>query len=245
MDLELEWVTLMCMSSFYGNHISIFTLEDDNGDIVGHNAFIINNYQYKGNKITVALSSAGMVDAGKVKTPGLFLQLIKESIKDYIGDLVIAFPNKNADVFWTRILKYRTLTENYYYITPETLNMAFDEEVHFDWKRTEDFIDFRSKKNWKNTYEYITIGDFELIYKEYKGNIELFHINKISQDLVKAISQIFAKGFTRANIISIYGKELMEAGFVLSKHNNFVMEWQNKKYEGESFECQMIDSDIF
>ncbi len=228
-----------------GDKYTSFVAEDENGDIVGHNAFIINDYHFKGQRVSVALSSAGMVDANKVKTPGLFLKLIKASIKDFTGDLVIAFPNKNADVFWTRILKFKTQTENYYYVTPESLNTTFNQEVHFNWERTTEFIDFRSKKNWKNKYEYMRIGDFEMIYKEYCGNIELFYINKICKELVQAILEIFSKGYTRANIISVYGKELMEAGFVLSNHNNFVMEWKNINYEGELFECQMIDSDVF
>jgi hypothetical protein len=219
--------------------------EDNDGIIVGHNAFVVNKYLYQGDEITVSLSSGGMVDNLKVKSPGLFLLLIKATISNFTSDLVIAFPNKNANVFWTKILKYKTLTENYYSITPHTLNLSFNKEVIFDWRRTNDFIQFRSKNNWKNTYEYISIGDFELIYKVYNDNIELFYINKISKEFIQALSQIFHKGYKKANIISIYGKELIEAGFYLSKHNDFVMEWINKKYEGAQFECQMIDSDVF
>lgn len=243
-NIELNWNRYDYWYNKNGHYTSMVA-ENEKGDIVGHNALIINDYLYKRKSIVVGLSSAGMVDKHKVTSPGLFLQLIKASIDNFNGDLVIAFPNKNADVFWRKILKFNFLAENYYYVTPETINRDFNKDIEFKWTRSGSFIDHRINKNKKYEYKRISKLDFELIYKEYDGNIELLYINKIGKELIEALIEIFDEGYNRANIISIYGKELIEAGFVLSHHNNFVFEWKNKAFEGIPFECQMIDSDVF
>jgi hypothetical protein len=219
---------------------------EEDGIIVGHNAFVINKYIIDDEPILIGLSAAGMVDAEKVKNPGTFLKLI-EATRDCFNfiDIVVAFPNKKAEPFWTRVLKFKTISENYYYVTPDTLNIAANRKVEFYITRTKEFLINRTENHGRYSYQKHSIDDFEFIYKEYNGNIELVYISNISEKLVNAIEYLFGLGFKRVNIISIYSEFLIDYGFQKGTHNVFVYEWLNKKYNNRIFECQMIDSDVF
>ncbi len=214
------------------------------GEVVGHNGLVDREYIYNGDPIKVALSIGGMVSP-YYKKPGLFLKMLNHSINNYSGDCIIAFPNKNAEPFWCRILKYNTLEDNYFSITPESLNFDFKEEVNFNLQRTEKFIIRRTKNHPRYNYDEHTIGDFKMITKEYNGNIELVYINKISPEIVAGLKNIFNQGFKKINTINIYKDQLQSLGFVKGHHNLFVYKWYNEKYKDVSFECQMIDSDVF
>jgi hypothetical protein len=229
----------------FNNKYTAVICEQDNL-IVGHNAFIINEHVFKGQTIKVALSVAGMVDSENSKSPGTFLKLIESTIKIFNSvDIVIAFPNKKAEPFWTRVLKFNTIYDNYFYITPELLKISEKTQIDFEINRKEEYISKRIDNHGKFIYHKHKINDFEFIFKEYNGNIELIYINKISNELYEALQYIFEKGFNRINIISIYGEELMKFGFEKSTHNVFVYKWLNEKLKNEKFDCQMIDSDVF
>jgi hypothetical protein len=217
----------------------------DNNQIVAHNAFITNNYTINSNNIKIAISSGGMVDSGLVKTPGMFLNILKYSINNYDGDAIIAFPNSKAEPFWTRILKFETICDNYFYIVRDNLNYDFNELINFKISRNNQFVEYRTYLNPKFKYEKIVLNDQEVIYKEYNGNIELVYINMISHDLIKILEILFNMGFERLNIINIYKYALEKIGFLQGKHNIFVYKWLNKEFENITFECQMIDSDVF
>ena len=229
----------------YGEGYSSIVYEE-NGVISGHNAFVINNYVLDGKEIKVALSAAGMVSPSRSKNPGTFLKLIQENTKLFEEvDVLIAFPNKKAELFWTKVLKFDTVYQNYYYVTPKTLVKNASKVVQFSMKRTEAFLNKRTELNTRYNYQQMTINLSVFIYKEYNGNIELVYISRISEDLVKFLETIFNQGFKRVNIISIYGDVLKEFGFVLSSHNVFVYKWLNKSLAQDVFDCQMIDSDVF
>jgi len=229
----------------FENKYTAVVYEKDNV-IIGHNAFIINEYVYNEQPLKVGLSVAGMVDAENSKSPGTFLKLIESTIKIFDNvDIVIAFPNKKAEPFWTRVLKFNTIINNYFYVTPDLLKSPQKVEIDFKINRNRDYFDKRIDNHGKFTYHKHKINDFEFIYKEYNGTIELIYINKISNELYDALQYIFSKGYKRINIISIYKNELLSFGFVEDRHNVFVYKWQNSKFTNEIFECQMIDSDVF
>lgn len=226
-----------------GEYCSTICVMDN--QVVAHNAFISNIYSINNNNIKVAISSGGMVDSGLVKTPGMFLKILKHSISNYNGDAIIAFPNSKAEPFWTKILKFDTIYENYFSLVKENLNYDFKESIRFKLSRNNKFIEYRTNLNPKYKYEKILLNEQEVIYKEYNGHIELIYINMISPDLLKILEGIFNMGFERLNIINIYKEALEKIGFIQGKHNTFVYKWLNKEYENVKFECQMIDSDVF
>ncbi len=234
--------------NYWYNNEGIYTsvVAEENGIVVGHNAFVINNYLHKGQNIKVGLSAAGMVDSELVKNPGTFLKLI-EATRDLFNylDIIIAFPNKKAEPFWTRVLKFTTIHDNYYFITPDLLNSEVNRSIDFNFSRNTTFIEKRIHNHGRFHYIQHRIGDIDFIFKEFNENIELVYLSKISAKILDVLNYIFNKGYKRINIISIYGEALMQYGFVKGKHNVFVYQWQNKIFENDVFECQMIDSDVF
>lgn len=215
------------------------------GRVVGHNAFIPVVYQYEGKPLRMALSAGGMVDSASIKIPGVFLKMVQWSVEQWDGDGIISFPNAKSEAFYTRILKFNALFRNYYTITPDTLNMDFQDEKSFLFSRQESFLEKRYLHHPRYTYEEMKVGDLRMIIKEYDGHIELMYIDKINHNLVEGLKQIFNRGYQRVNVISAYGDILLKAGFVEGKHNAFVFHWKNDALKDLVFECQMIDSDVF
>ena len=89
------------------------------GRIVGHNAIIENYYFIRNMKLLVGLFSGGVVDK---KYAGVFHKILNKSMGSFSGDLLIAFPNKNSEPFFTKLLSFRSF-ENYYSITSKKIKV--------------------------------------------------------------------------------------------------------------------------
>ena len=215
------------------------------GKVVGHNAFIPVTYRFAGRDVSMALSAGGMVDSASIQIPGVFLKMLQWSVDHFSGDGVMAFPNAKAEPFWTRVLRFNTIYDNYFTVTPETLNRDFCEERSFLFERPETFLVKRYLKHPRYRYEEIREGDIRMIFKEYEGHIELVYIDRINPNLIKGLERIFSRGYRCVNIISIYGDILQKAGFEQGRHNVFVYRWKDEAMKDVVFECQMIDSDVF
>jgi len=215
------------------------------GRVVGHNALIPLTYRYDGRDLKMALSAGGMVDSGSIQIPGVFLKMLQWSMDHFHGDGVMAFPNAKAEPFWVRVLKFNTIYNNYYTVTPESLNREFRGEKSFLFQRPESFLAKRYLHHPRYQYEEMIVGDLRMIIKVYEGHIELVYIDRINENLVKGLNLIFQRGYDRINTISIYGDLLKEAGFADGRHNAFVYKWKDDYMKDVVFECQMIDSDVF
>ena len=93
---------------------SIVAVHD--GKVVGHNAIICNDYYVKKKKVNVGLSSGGMVNP---EFSGIFYQILKQNILKFKGDILIAFPNKNSEKFFTKIFQFNSIDQNYYSLNQE------------------------------------------------------------------------------------------------------------------------------
>ena len=219
-----------------------------NGEIVGHNAIIDREYIYRGNKIRVGLSSGGMVDSNRVKSPGLFLKMLREGISEYKGDVIIAFPNKKAEPFWIRILKFNVIEDGHYWVLEKEKFRG--ELCKFDYGneqiiRPKEFLKWRLDDHPRNEYEYLTHGKVTIAIKVYNNWIELLYINQLHKDIIVLISEIFSRGYTRINTISTNSLFWKELGFVNGEYNKFVYCWKNPIYSNDVFPCSMVDSDVF
>ena len=79
---------------------------EDNGKIVGHNAIIMNEYMFKNARIRVGLISGSMVIP---EYCGLFYEVLKYSIEEFKRDIIIGFPNKKAEGFYTKIFNFKKI----------------------------------------------------------------------------------------------------------------------------------------
>ena len=215
------------------------------GKVVGHNAFIPVTYRYGGRDVRMALSAGGMVDSASIQIPGVFLKMLQWSMDQFSGEGIMAFPNAKAEPFWTRILRFNTIYNNYYTLTPENLKRDFREERSFLFERPESFLRKRYVEHPRYRYEEIRVDDLRMIIKEYEGHIELVYIDRINANLVRGLESIFGRGYPRINVISVYGDVLQQAGFTEGRHNAFVYKWKDEAMKDVVFECQMIDSDVF
>lgn len=216
------------------------------GKIVGHNAFIVNNHTINNQPYQVAISSGGMVSPSQKTPPGLFFKLVQESRKQLPNDIVIAFPNKNAELTWIRLLKFNVIENHYLTLYPENFNPTpIFNPIEFNVQRSGDYLVHRLDNHPRNKYTRYELDDFIAYTKLYNGNTELIYISCINNKLVEFIAQLIAEGANRINIISRYSEPLIKLGFTPAEYNKFVYQSSNDSLTNELFDCQMIDSDVF
>ena len=215
---------------------------EDNGKIVGHNVIIPREYLYRGNKIIIGLSSGGIVDP---EYSGIFLNLLKYGINEFTGDGIIAFPNKNSEPFFTKLLKFKSISENYYNITRGDLNRTYTYSYLPEIKMEPELFNYRIDRHPKNEYLKLEYNKTFVIYKKFGNEADLIYVSEFNSDLVQILEVLFDKKYTNINLISGISDVPISMGFKIRKNNVFVYKWLNKNYENIIFNCQMIDSDVF
>lgn len=217
------------------------TVCEVNNNIIGHNAIIPKTYKVNNEEITIGLSSGGMVDTDY---SGVFLKLLKHGIKNFDGKGVIAFPNKNSEPFFSKLLKFNTIQENYFRVTKDefdrNFNTSFVLNTQISPKELSNRLRHPSKK-----YTDVTEGNTRIIYKEYGDDIDLLYVSQFSEELILILEALFEKGFKGINMIFNKEEIPLAMGFKKQINNTFVYKWLDKDYSEIEFNCQMIDSDVF
>ena len=218
---------------------------EDKGRIVGHNAIIISEYVFKDIKIIVGLSSGSMVIP---EYCGLFYKILKYNIENYKGDIIIAFPNKNSQGFYAKIFYFEPIKQNYFSIDCskiEYLKLLENIEYKSYFIRTKEYINWRIDNHPINKYKTISINDTTVIYKEYQPKeIDIMYVNYFNDEFIKILVKLLEK-YKKINIIHWDRNYIKKIGFEEQKNNIFVYKNISNKVNISTFECQMIDSDVF
>jgi hypothetical protein len=224
------------------NEYNSFVIEI-NGIIVAHNAIIRNIYKICDVDCVVGLSSGGIVEQ---EYSGLFFPLLKTIFKDFNGDIIIAFPNKNSERFFTDIFKFRTFENNYFVC--DTCYKAVDGIAYpvNDIIRNRNYINWRLLQNPVHLYEKLVLEDTEVFYKYYNNEIDILYSNKFEYNFVRIIEELVKLG-KRINIVHWDSVFMEQLGFYSAYNNKFVYKVFSDKFSNSElfFKCQMIDSDVF
>ena len=218
---------------------------EDNGKIVGHNAIIMNEYMFKNIRIRVGLISGSMVIP---EYCGLFYEVLKYSIEEFRGDIIIGFPNKKAEGFYTKIFNFKIINQNYFSIDCskiEYLKALKNIECKSNFIRTKEYINWRIDKHPINIYKKISLGKTTVIYKENNLNeINVIYVNYFNDEFIKILIKLL-KNYKKINIIHWDRDYIEKIGFEEQKYHIFVYKNISNKIDIPTFECQMIDSDVF
>jgi len=218
---------------------------EDNEKIVGHNGLIVNKYLLDDKEIIVGLSSGSMVLR---EYCGLFYDILKYIFNDFKGDIIIAFPNRNAQGFFTKIFNFNAIEQNYFSIDHSKIkflkrlsNIKLDSNL----LRLKNHINWRIDKHPINKYESISLNETEVIYKKYlSNNIDIMYVNKFDDKFIEILLRLL-EHYEKINIIHWDENFMKKLGFEEQKNSIFVYKNISNKINISAFECQMIDSDVF
>jgi hypothetical protein len=214
----------------------------DSYKIIAHQAFIERKYSYNGKHIIIGLSSASMI-LPEYQKSGDFYYLLKESIGNFNGDMIIGFPNENSHGIFRKLFKFECVPHNLFQLDLNN-NLNYPDSKYYDPFMRND-MDWRLNRHPVNHYKKVEKGDCRIIYKEYTGNsVDILYVNVIDNNFVDIISG-FSQKYSFVNIININGEQLERIGFKNKNGNEFVYKAFNKEYEQLVFPCQMIDSDVY
>jgi hypothetical protein len=223
-----------------GNYCSVVAEVDER--IIAHNAIIPKKYIINNKEALIGLSSGGMVD---LDYSGVFFNLLRYGIKNFQGDGIIAFPNKNSEPFFTKLLKFNLVAENYFSMEVNDLNFHFKSLHSSKTILRSDSLKYRINKHPKNEYLKLVNNDTFIIYKKFSNEVDLIFVSEFNKDLINMLKILFNKGFEKINFIYGSTKEPISIGFRKVENNVFTYKWINKDFKGIKFNCQMIDSDVF
>lgn len=212
------------------------------GKIVGHNAIIPRKYLSSNKEVIIGLSSGGMVDP---LYSGVFLKLLKYCISNFKGQGIIAFPNIKSEPFFTKILKFNSISDNYFTITKELLNKNYDGNFTPKIIFHPDSIENRINSHVKNNYLRLNYKDTYIIYKNYNKSADIIFVSLFNKNLIYLLNSLFERGYKELNLILNESKIPLEIGFLNNTNNKFVYKWIDSKFNMIEFNCQMIDSDVF
>jgi hypothetical protein len=212
------------------------------GKIVGHNAIIPRKYLSSNREIVMGLSSGGMVDP---LYSGVFLKLLNYCIINFKGHGIIAFPNIKSEPFFTKILKFNSISDNYFTIRKEQLNKEYNKKFIPRVIFHPDSIDNRINLHKKNKYFKLFYKDTFIIFKSFKDGADIVFVSKFDNNLIHLLYSLFESGYNELNLIFSESKVPLEIGFVNKNNNKFVYKWIDLNLNMIEFNCQMIDSDVF
>ena len=225
------------------NYCSI--IAEDKRKIVAHHAIIQNKYLFKNKNIIVGYLSGSIVSK---RCFGLYPYILQKSIENFKGDIIITFPNKNSQGFFTKIFNFDTIKQNYFsidYSKIEYLKSLKDIECKSNFIRTKEYIDWKIDKNPINIYKKISLGKTNIFYKENNLNeINVIYVNYFNDEFIKILIKLLMN-YKKINIIHWDRDYIEKIGFEEQKYHIFVYKNISNKIDIPTFECQMIDSDVF
>jgi hypothetical protein len=226
---------------YINNEYCSFIIEEE-GRVIAHNAIIPRKYIINNKEAIIGLSSGGMVD---LNYSGIFFNLLKHGIKNFVGDGIIAFPNKNSEPFFTKLLRFKSIKENYFGMKSSDLNMNFVKSEFLEAKMHPETFDYRINEHPKNEYFKLENKGTFVIYKKFGKEVDLVYASKFNSSLTQILKSLFVKGFEEINFI--YGNTELPnlLGFKPKENNVFTYKWINADFNNVKFNCQMIDSDVF
>lgn len=225
------------------NYCSI--IAEDKSKIVAHHAIIQNKYLFKNKNIIIGYSSGSIVSKGYF---GLYPYILKKSIENFRGDLIITFPNKGSQGFFTKIFNFETIEQNYFsinYLKIEYVKALKDIECKSNFIRTKEYISWRIDKHPITIYKIFFLDKTRVIYKENNLNeINIMCVNYFNDEFIKILIKLL-KDYKKINIIHWDRNYIKKIGFKEQKYHIFVYKNISNKIDIPIFECQMIDSDVF
>jgi len=172
-----------------------------------------------------------------------FYHILKESLNNFKGDIIIGFPNENAHGILRKLFKYNCISQNLYRLDLRKQLKYINIDCYDSFVR--DDLEWRIDRHPFNQYIKFQKGNCSLIYKEYLGNsIDILYTNVISNDFIDILSE-FSEKYISVNMISIHGELLERMGFEKIDGNEFVYKAYNREYDNVTFPSQMIDSDVY
>ena len=235
-DLELYYYLYSHNGEFYS------CICEDDGKIIAHNAIIPRKYISHDKELTIGLFSGGMVNTNY---SGIFFQLLKYCIKDFDGDGLIAFPNQQSEPFFSKLLKFNGIRDNYFNLNKKDLNLNFNgyhlPEITMHPLTLKNRLENHPRNNYFKLYNNKTF----VIYKKYKDQADVMYVSAFNSDLVQILIKLFKKGFEEINLIYSEPAEPLSLGFSNKNNNTFYYRWLNGEKNNLKFNCQMVDSDIF
>ena len=220
----------------YGEYDSF--VYDREGEILGHNALIRNEYNIFGESVLLALSSGGMV---KPESSGIFYKILKDSFTICDADTIIAFPNKNSLGFFKRIFNFEEIKQTYF-STPRKINKV-EKFLPVKVRRSNNFIRWRINSNPINKYSITSDENNIIVTKNYQNTeLDILYSNKFESYFINFVNDNI-DNYDRINIIHWDKKFMKTLGFeVNDKYSSFVLKGNMKI---DDFQFQMIDSDVF
>lgn len=230
--------------SRYADNEADFTsvVAEEAGQIVGHNALILNRYLYQERPVIVGLSSGGMVEE---QFSGIFYPLLKQCFQFTHCDAIIAFPNQQSQGFFTRIFAFETIRQNCFKVTADTFQPQSPLFPQHHWQRSEDHVNWRLGNDPRYSYQRLKSGEQEIWFKPYeKKQLDLMYVSEYSA-AVLAQMQRWLSEFQQINFVHWDENFCRSIGAEPVDNNVFVYQTVNDDLQLVSFECQMIDSDVF
>jgi hypothetical protein len=223
------------------NHFYSYVMLDNN-KIIAHQAIIERKYLFKGQNFVVGLSSGTMI-LPEYQKSGDFYYILKESLNNFKGDMIIGFPNENSHGIMRKLFKFNCVPQNLYRLYLKTKLSYIDSFYYDPFLRID--TEWRINNHPLKKYERIHNEKCNVIFKEYSGNsIDIIYTNTINNDFVDILVE-FSHKYDSINIISVQGELLEQIGFEKVEGYEFVYKAYNKAYENVTFPCQMIDSDVY
>jgi hypothetical protein len=222
---------------FHDGSYTSFVYEE-NGEIIGHHAFIpykqkINNVSYQ-----IATFSGAVV---KPEKSGVYLSLLKETIKCCKADIVVAFPNKNSQDFFTKLLKFSIIEQNYYTIEKSIPDIKFKADYYVEIDQN--YIQKRFDLHPIKKYVFKQFETQQIAYKEYNGSLDILYCNQFNHLFIEFINNKL-KDYNSINLVYHNLSEIEKLGFKRKPNNIFVYKilCENSL---SIFPCQMFNSDVF
>jgi hypothetical protein len=208
------------------------------GVIIGHHAFIPYHQYINDLNYSVATLSGAVVHPEK---SGLYLSLLKETIKQCNADFVVAFPNKNSHDFFTKLLNFKSIVNNYFSINApiDDINMLIKTKVKLD----DVCIEKRFNSHPKYNYIIEKIDDFTLVYKNYQSSIDILYFSSFDRHFIHFVNNKL-KQIPTLNLIHNNSEEMDKLKFHSVENNIFVYK-KLRDINVNEFPCQMFNSDVF
>lgn len=210
--------------------------------VIAHHGIIYSQQFVRGKQVLVATLSGAMVDP---RASGVFMNMLKSTLNEISADVIVAFPNNNAEPFYRHILKFDSIEQSYFSVDLDELNITADwpesggEKVNIPIE----YLRKRFDEHPQYNYQDFTLEDSTFIYKIYRGQVDILYYSQLKKDFQYFLEHLKNEGFRKANIISPFGSFLKNIGFKYQSYNKFY--YKNINGNLGRFPVQMFNSDVF
>lgn len=228
----------------------------DNDIMVAHGGLIPQRLISKrGEKVEYFLQTAIMVRE-KYQNLLLFKELM-DAIDSYVagsGSFVVAFPNKNTYLPFVKMLRWKMVLEydiKQYSLKegePGNIQIGSGYDLPYEIDKNETFMRWRSDLN---NMQVLKEEDFEMVYKDYDGSLEILDIYLKDQSIRIPTCDVMRKiGYRKVNIAGCFAhqvsfKDLFLVGTVGITQRMCFYPFNHEKYRYEDIKPSLLLSDVF